>query len=44
MHTNHADKGIQYCSNLFTQILKKTEIRITEKDYCYENATDEREN
>ncbi len=37
---NHSDRGIQYCSNVYTQILKreKIDISMTEENDCYENA------
>ena len=43
---HHSDRGIQYCSNLYTQILKRNNIRIsmTEENHCYENAIAERVN
>jgi transposase InsO family protein len=43
---HHSDRGIQYCSNVYTQILKrkKIEISMTEENYCYENAMAERVN
>jgi len=42
----HSDRGIQYCSNVYTQILKrkKIEISMTEENHCYENAMAERVN
>ena len=44
--THHSDRGIQYCSNIYTQILKKKniEISMTEENHCYENALAERVN
>lgn len=44
--THHSDRGIQYCSNIYTQILKrkKIEISMTEENHCYENAMAERVN
>jgi len=44
--THHSDRGIQYCSNIYTQILKrkKIEISMTEENHCYENALAERVN
>jgi len=35
---HHSDRGIQYCSNPYTQILKrnKIDISMTEENYCYE--------
>lgn len=43
---HHSDRGIQYCSNVYTQILKKNNINIsmTEENHCYENALAERIN
>jgi putative transposase len=43
---HHSDRGIQYCSNVYTQILKTNNIRIsmTEENHCYENAIAERVN
>jgi transposase InsO family protein len=43
---HHSDRGIQYCSNLYTQILKNKgiEISMTEDNHCYENAVAERVN
>ena len=43
---HHSDRGIQYCSNLYAQILKRNNIRIsmTEENHCYENAIAERVN
>jgi putative transposase len=43
---HHSDRGIQYCSNLYTQILKRKKINIsmTEENHCYENAMAERVN
>jgi len=40
------DRGIQYCSNQYTQILKrkKIDISMTEENHCYENALAERVN
>jgi transposase InsO family protein len=44
--THHSDRGIQYCSNVYTQILKRNKIKIsmTEENHCYENAIAERVN
>lgn len=44
--THHSDRGIQYCSNVYTQILKRNKIQIsmTEENHCYENAMAERVN
>jgi putative transposase len=41
-----SDRGIQYCSNVYTQILKRKKIGITmtEENHCYENAMAERVN
>ena len=43
---HHSDRGIQYCSNVYTQILKRHNIGIsmTEENHCYENALAERVN
>ncbi|TXG36711.1 IS3 family transposase [Seonamhaeicola maritimus] len=43
---HHSDRGIQYCSNQYTQILKRNRINIsmTEENHCYENALAERVN
>ena len=43
---HHSDRGIQYCSNVYTKILKKHNIAIsmTEDNHCYENAMAERIN
>lgn len=43
---HHSDRGIQYCSNVYTQILKRKHIDIsmTEENHCYENAMAERVN
>ena len=43
---HHSDRGIQYCSNLYTNILIKNNIKIsmTEDNHCYENALAERVN
>ncbi|MDA9339617.1 IS3 family transposase [Polaribacter sp.] len=43
---HHSDRGIQYCSNVYTQILKRKRIDIsmTEENHCYENAMAERVN
>ena len=40
---HHSDRGIQYCSNLYTQILKRNKIAIsmTKENHCYENAITE---
>lgn len=44
--THHSDRGIQYCSNAYTEILKrnKIDISMTEENHCYENAMAERVN
>jgi putative transposase len=43
---HHSDRGIQYCSNVYTQILKRNKISIsmTQDNHCYENALAERVN
>lgn len=43
---HHSDRGIQYCSNVYTELLKKKDIQIsmTEENHCYENAVAERVN
>lgn len=43
---HHSDRGIQYCSNVYTKILKDKDIQIsmTEDNHCYENAVAERVN
>ena len=43
---HHSDRGIQYCSNVYTQLLIKNKIQIsmTEDNHCYENALAERVN
>jgi len=43
---HHSDRGFQYCSNQYTQFLKKRGIRISmaAKGDCYENALAERVN
>lgn len=43
---HHSDRGIQYCSNIYTNILIKNNIKIsmTEDNHCYENALAERVN
>lgn len=43
---HHSDRGFQYCSTTYTQILQKNNIRIsmTEDNHCYENALAERVN
>ena len=44
--THHSDRGIQYCSNVYTNelIRKKIKISMTEENHCYENALAERVN
>ena len=41
---HHSDRGIQYCSNVYTQILKrnKIDISMTEENHFYENPLAER--
>ncbi|MDN3594355.1 integrase core domain-containing protein [Zunongwangia endophytica] len=43
---HHSYRGIQYCSNVYTQILKRNNIGIsmTQENHCYENAMAERLN
>jgi putative transposase len=43
---HHSDRGIQYCSNVYVNELKKRKIKIsmTEENHCYENAIAERVN
>lgn len=43
---HHSDRGIQYCSNIYTSLLHKKKIKIsmTEENHCYENAVAERVN
>ncbi|PQV44602.1 transposase InsO family protein [Jejuia pallidilutea] len=43
---HHSDRGIQYCSNVYTRILKRKKVAIsmTEENHCYENAIAERVN
>ncbi len=43
---HHSDRGIQYCSNQYTNELLKRKIKIsmTEEKHCYENAVAERVN
>lgn len=43
---HHSDRGVQYCSNRYTQILKANKVRIsmTEQGDPYENALAERVN
>jgi transposase InsO family protein len=44
--THHSDRGVQYCSHDYVNILKKNKIEIsmTEENHCYENAIAERVN
>jgi putative transposase len=43
---HHSDRGVQYCSRMYTKVLKKKQmlISMTEKDHVYENANAERLN
>jgi transposase InsO family protein len=43
---HHSDRGIQYCSNPYTDILRKHKmlISMTEENHCYENGLAERVN
>jgi transposase InsO family protein len=43
---HHSDRGIQYCSNQYTDLLRKNNVRISmaSKGNCYENALAERIN
>lgn len=43
---HHSDRGVQYCSYDYTELLKKNDIRISmaAKGNCYENALAERVN
>ncbi|MFD2834073.1 MULTISPECIES: IS3 family transposase [Christiangramia] len=43
---HHSDRGFQYCSTTYTQILQKNKVQIsmTEDNHCYENALAERVN
>jgi putative transposase len=43
---HHSDRGIQYCSNVYTRLLKESGIKISmaAKGNCYENALAERVN
>ena len=43
---HHCDRGIQYCSNVYAQILKRNNFKIsmTQDNHCYENAMAERVN
>ena len=44
--THHSDRGVQYCSHMYVNELKKRKIKIsmTEENHCYENAKAERVN
>lgn len=43
---HHSDRGVQYCSHMYVNQLKKCGIKIsmTEENHCYENAVAERVN
>jgi len=43
---HHSDRGVQYCSHLYVNELKRKgiEISMTEEKHCYENAIAERVN
>lgn len=43
---HHSDRGVQYCSHMYVNELKKRgiEISMTEENHCYENAVAERVN
>jgi len=43
---HHSDRGVQYCSHLYTgELLKRgVKISMTEENHCYENAVAERVN
>lgn len=43
---HHSDRGIQYCSNQYVELLVKKgfQISMTEENHCYENAVAERVN
>lgn len=43
---HHSDRGIQYCSNQYVELLVKNgfQISMTEDNHCYENAVAERVN
>lgn len=43
---HHSDRGIQYCSKAYVELLNKSgiEISMTEENHCYENAMAERMN
>lgn len=43
---HHSDRGIQYCSKAYVELLQKHKVNIsmTEQNHCYENAKAERVN
>jgi transposase InsO family protein len=43
---HHSDRGVQYCSNPYTELLHKNgmQISMTQENHCYENAMAERVN
>ncbi len=43
---HHSDRGVQYCSHMYVNQLKKRNVKIsmTEENHCYENAVAERVN
>lgn len=43
---HHSDRGIQYCSKAYVELLQKHKVSIsmTEQNHCYENAKAERVN
>ncbi len=43
---HHSDRGIQYCSNDYVNLLQKNKVSIsmTEENHCYENSVAERVN
>lgn len=43
---HHSDRGCQYCSHMYINLLNKNEVKIsmTELNHCYENAMAERLN
>lgn len=43
---HHSDRGVQYCSHMYVNELKKRRIKIsmTQENHCYENAVAERIN
>lgn len=43
---HHSDRGVQYCSHAYVEILKshKMQISMTEENHCYENSIAERVN